>query len=418
MDKKRLIYMALFILVCIALGYAIYRVFFAKKTPRGSETPSITGQGDEFPLSGEGKIPGQVITPPSQLPTPGGSKTQPTFTQPGQVTPGTPTAGIMDKTLISQTTNAGTLGAAAAKNGGTRFYNTQDGKFYRIKPDGSTELLDDTVFFNVAHVNWSPVNNESIIEYPDGTNIYYNFDTKKQITLPKHWENFSFSTEGSQIAAKSIGLDPGNRWLITSDPTGKQIKLIEPMGENADKVIVDWSPNRQVVALSATAGALSGARKEILLVGLNHENFKSLTVEGYGLESQWSPQGGKLLHSVYSPNSDYKPELWIMAATPDTAGENRKPLGVNTWASKCAMVDERIVYCGVPNTLEAGAGFAPQIADGTPDELYKIDTVTGIKTKIQLDEIYTIASMFTSADGKTLFFTDKQKNGIFQMPIK
>ncbi|MBI2436884.1 MAG: hypothetical protein HYV41_04050 [Candidatus Magasanikbacteria bacterium] len=417
MDKKRLIYMAIFIVVCILLGYAIYRVFFARKAllEIGTITP---GESGEFPISGEGKIPGQLVIPPSQLPSPGTvpittSPTQPGAGQPVLVIP----PGTLSKALITQTTQASTLGAAPAKNSGARFYNMQDGKFYRIKPDGTIELLRDQIFYNVQNVTWSPKNNESIIEYPDGANIYYNFDTGEQVSLPKHWEDFSFSAEGSQIASKSIGLDPGNRWLITSDPKGTQVKLIEPMGENASKVTVDWSPNRQVVALSATGDPLNGSRQQILLVGLNHENFKSITVEGYGLESQWSKSGEKLLHSVYSPTSNYKPELWIVGATPDNAGQNRKPLGVNTWASKCTMSDDRFAYCGVPNTLDDGSGFAPQIADGTPDELYKIDTVTGIKTKIQLDDIYTIASMFTSTDGKTLYFTDKNKNGIFEMPI-
>ena len=297
-------------------------------------------------------------------------------------------------------------------------FRSQDGKFYHVNAAGNVELMNDKVFFGVDDVTWSPANNESIIEYPDGANTYFNFDTGEQVTLPTHWEEFTFSNEGQQVAAKSMGLDPKNRWLITSDPKGNNIKLIEPMGENASKVIVDWSPARQVVALSATGESIGSDRQEILLIGLNHENYKSLTVEGRGLQSQWSPEGSKLLHSVYNGRNDYKPELWIVDSTPDTVGQNRKPLSVNTWADKCTMTNERFVYCGVPDTLETGAGFAPQLADNTRDDIFKIDKVTGIKTKIALNTYHTVESIFTSQDGKMLYFTDKNKSGVFQIPIK
>lgn len=410
--------MVLFILVCILLGFAIYRVFFYKPKPILIPLPGV-GEPGEFPSVGEGKIPGQVVTPPGELPPSGerpGVPGVPTTDETG-VTPGE-TLIPTGKELVKRITDVDVANLSGDDNGGARFYNSQDGKFYHVNAAGNVELMNDKVFFGVDDVTWSPANNESIIEYPDGANTYFNFDTGEQVTLPTHWEEFTFSNEGQQVAAKSMGLDPKNRWLITSDPKGNNIKLIEPMGENASKVIVDWSPARQVVALSATGESIGSDRQEILLIGLNHENYKSLTVEGRGLQSQWSPEGSKLLHSVYNGRNDYKPELWIVDSTPDTVGQNRKPLSVNTWADKCTMTNERFVYCGVPDTLETGAGFAPQLADNTRDDIFKIDTVTGIKTKIALNTYHTVESIFTSQDGKMLYFTDKNKSGVFQIPIK
>ena len=322
------------------------------------------------------------------------------------------------KNLINKITNLESSNISAGSGNLAQFYNQQDGKFYKISPDGTIVPLTDQVFFNVSNVTWAQNNNESIIEYPDGANIYYNFTTKEQVTLPTHWEDFSFSVDGSQIAAKSIGLDPNNRWLVTSDPKGQNVTLIEPMGNNADKVIVDWSPNRQVVALSATGDPLGSERQQILPVGLNQENYKGLIVEGQGLQIEWSEDGSKLLHSVYNGSSDYKPELWVVDATPDTMGENRKPLGVNTWASKCAMADNRFVYCGVPTTMESGAGFTPEISNYVADEIYKIDVQTGIKTIIPSDGFHTIETMTLSEDGSTLYFTDVNDTGIFELEIK
>lgn len=418
MDKKRLIYAVIFFIFCILIGYGIYYVFFKKRITL-NQTPEKTGTASQFPNSGTGRNAGQLASPTSSLPTIG-TRTIPsastTISRTTQQTTQRPSAS--EKTLITQATTAEAANVSVGKDGGARFYNRADGKFYQVNADGTTRALSDTVFYNVQSASWSPTKNETIIEYPDGSNIYYNFDSKEQVTLPKHWENFSFSPIGDKIEAKSIGIAPENRWLITSDPRGSNIKLVEPLGENGDKVIVDWSPNQQVIALSRTGEALGDDRQEVLMVGLNKENFKSVIVEGRGLETQWSPKGSKLLHSVYSGRNDYKPELWIVSATPDTAGGDRRLLNVNTWAEKCTMADERFVYCGVPQTLERGSGFAPTLADATPDNIYKIDTTTGIKTQIPLDRQYTVDRMYVSADGRTVYFTDKHASGIFQFPIK
>lgn len=417
MDKKRLFLIIGFIILSFLLGYAIYRVFFArtKELTSPGSTP-ITGTPGTFPTIGDRQNTDQTNGSDNTLPI--STNTGGTGTQTGQGTPSNISNFSGAQPFVAKPVSVDLGSPSAGQNGSARFYNKTDGKFYMLDRQGQVRTLSDTVFYNVEKVTWSPQANESIIEYPDGSNIYYDFDTNEQVSLPKHWESFSFSKEGSEISAKSIGLSPDSKWLITADPTGKNINLVEPLGTNASKVIVDWSPNRQVIALSLTGDPIGGLRQEVLLVGQHHENFKSIEVEGRGLETQWSPNGTKLLHSVYSSRNDYKPELWIVDATPDTAGENRKPLGVNTWASKCTMANERTVYCGVPQTLESGSGFAPEVADFTPDIFYQIDTVTGIRTELEVNETHVVDTMFVSQDGTTLNFTDKNQPGLFQIPLK
>ncbi len=418
MDKKRIFLILGFVALCILLGYAIYRVFFVRpQVPTLSDTQTTTDGGGTFPTIGEREdivgTDGGGTTLPTDTGTTGGGGTPTTPTTPSNIT--TPS---QPPSLITKVVNVDIANPSAGQGSTARFYNKSDGKFYTLDRNGNVQALSNTVFYNVDKVTWSPRADESIIEYPDGVNIYYNFNTDEQVTLPKHWESFSFSKEGSEISAKSIGLSPESKWLITADPTGKNINLVEPLGNNASRVIVDWSPNRQVLALSLTGDPIGGLRQEVLLVGQYQENFRSIEVEGRGLQTQWSPNGSKLLHSVYSSRNDYKPELWIVDATPDTAGENRKPLGVQTWASKCAMADERTVFCGVPERLESGAGFAPEVANFTPDIFYQIDTVTGIRTELEVDGSYVVDTMFVSQDGSTLNFTDKNQSGLFQIPLK
>ncbi len=416
MDKKRLIFAILFIIVSILIAYALYKVFFEREVspfPPG-ELPVETIPG-QFPDITEGR-PGIITVDPGELPI---SETIPGL----QVTPTLPTERVPE---ITQTIEPNRFKKAVdinikspgiGKTTGARFYNDEDGRFYKLNADGTISPLSDNIFYNIRQATWSPTVDEAIIEYPDGANIYYNFESERQATLPKHWEDFSFAPSGGKVVSKSIGISPDNRWLISSNPDGSQINLIEPMGENQDKVITDWSPNQQVIALARTGASLGVDRQEILLVGQNKENFKSLKVEGRGLETKWSPEGKKLLHSVYSARSDFKPELWIVNAEGDNIGTNRKPLGVETWASKCAMADERYVYCGVPQELETGVAFAPELADTTRDILYKIDIQTGLKTIIPLEGFNVIDEIFVSPDKETIYFTNKLLSGLFQVDL-
>lgn len=408
MDKKRLGFIILFVIATLVIGYALYRVFFTQTTPiiNPPTTTSTPGTGQGFPESGAGGV--RVTTTPGGATLPSASNNVPT----------TPTgAGRAPINEAVSVTRDKVTGAIADRSGNLQFYNNEDGRFYRLRENGQLELLSDQVFYNVEEVTWSSQADESIIEYPDGSNIYYNFDTKRQVSLPKHWEDFSFAADGNQIAAKSVGFSPDNRWLVSANPDGSEVKLIEPMGENADKVTVDWSPNSQIVALSRTGAALGADRQQILLIGQNGENFRALTVEGRDMRSQWSPDGKNILYSVYSAESDFKPTLWVDAAEGDAIGTNRKLLNLNTWADKCAFASTRIVYCGVPETLRSGAGFAPTLADATPDRLYRIDIQTGIKTEIPLPEERVISNIFASEDGQTLFYTDKNTSGIFRVDI-
>lgn len=397
------------------LGWALYKVFFAPKPlPTDGSGKPISTDSSEFPNIGAGEG-GTKVDTTTELPSSG---ERPTVTT-GEGGTGTtrPVNEARQRPVIEQLVTTEVASATKSKGGGAKFYNRDDGKFYKVDKNGNIVAISDKQFFNVDKVTWSPAKEESIIEYPDGANIYYNFDTKKQATLPKHWEDFSFAPQGDRIVSKSVALAPENRWLISSNPDGSQIKLIEPMGANQNQVIVDWSPNQQIVALSKTGESLGDDRLELLFVGQNKENFKSAVVEGRGLETQWSPEGNRLLHSVYNARNEFKPELWIVNAVGDEIGSNRRLLNVSTWAHKCTMTDERFAYCGVPDELEAGAGFVPQLADAVSDSLYKIDTFTGLKTQIPLEGFHTIDSIFTDANGGTLYFTDVTKTGLFKVNL-
>jgi hypothetical protein len=412
---KRIILLLIFLLTTLGIGYAIYRVFFAgpeQNAPRQSNKKGDQSDPRSFPAIGTTSTNRGGGGGSNTLPnTTGETRSNGTGQTFGRTTPqrtAEPRVKQVTSEIISHTGKA---------NNALTYYNRTDGKFYRIDANGNAIPLSDQTFFNVDTVTWNGKGTSAIIEYPDGANIYYDFGTKRQVTLPKHWEEFSFDKDGSEIAAKSIGTSKENRWLVTAKPDGTNISLIEPMGNNADRVIVNWSPKGNMIGLSRTGEAMGADREEILFVGKNGENFKSTVVEGRGIVPQWSPEGNRLLYSVYSARSDFKPELWIVNASGDSIGTGRTSLHLNTWANKCTFHDERYVYCGVPAQLQTGAGFAPEVADTTPDKLYRIDTHSGTKIEIPLDDNYTIGSINLSEDGSRIFFTDKNKDGIYTVPL-
>lgn len=402
---KRILLIAALLGAAGLMGYGLYFLF--TRTAKIAQPPKPTAE---------------EVLPPGQLP-PSGVKpaVTPGVTQAPPAGELLPTTGIIEPTTpsyykptaVSQVLTDTVTYPSLNTGGDFRFYNANDGKFYRVLPGGEIKKLSDQVFYNAQKVTWAKNKNSAVIEYPDNSKIVYDFDANKQVTLPKHWQDFSFSADGAQIAAKSIGLDPSNRWLVTINSDGAGAKLIEPMGENADKVIVDWSPSRQVAAFSQTGEPQGGERREVLLIGLNGENFRSIVVEGSGFQPQWSDTGKKLLYSVYSSRSDFKPELWIVDSYGDSIGNNRRLLQLNTWADKCAFGSDDTLFCAVPKDLPTGAGMSRDIAAYNYDDLYKIDLKTGLKNPISLNDNYNITNISYDADANKILFTDLNKSGIF-----
>lgn len=369
--------------------------------------------------------PGQVTTTTETITLPGtGQRIQVPATT-GTVSGALPTAGYIPSIEsgydqpdpITQLSDVATNYVSLNQSGNFRYYNEGDGKFYQLQTDGSTKPLSDQAFYNVQNATWANNADKAVLEYPDNSKIIYDFTKEKQVTLPKHWEDFSFSEDSTEIAAKSIGLSPENRWLVSINDDGTGSKIIAKLGDNADKVIVDWSPSRQAVGFALTGNPLGAYRKEVYFIGLKGENFKSTIVEGMGFEPKWSSTGNKLLYSVYSQRSDLKPELWITNSYGQKIGSDRQSLLINTWANKCSFANDDTLYCAVPHSLPQGAGIKPEIAAGTADNIYKIDLTTGLKTLIPTGESYSIDSISYDENTNRLIFVDEGKTGVFEVKL-
>lgn len=414
MDWKRILLIIGFLILIGGLGYLIYLFFFAVPSP----TTPVTNQ----PVLNVGLPIGGPARPPTLPP---GVPTEPTRVALPPVQEGAPIpelpetaseskGGPVQTREIQSDRNLAPTIASDGINAVT--FDIYDGTFYRITPDGKQEKLTDQTFVGAEEVQWSPDAQKAVIGFIDESNIIYDFKEKKQFTIPKHWESFDFSPTGNKIAFKSLGDDPENRFLVIANDDGSGARAIEPIGERAGLFDVSWSPSGQVIALGREG--IDANRQRLFFLGPNHERYTSAVVEGRGIQTQWSTEGNRLLYSGYSASSQLKPELWIMDALGDSIGQNRKKLGVQTWAHKCVFADNNTLYCAVPLELAPGAGVLPSDGDVGEDHIYKIDLATGSKVKIaEPQEMHTMEQLVISKDQSVLYFTDKNTGKLYSIKL-
>ncbi|MEK7508485.1 MAG: hypothetical protein AAB568_01370 [Patescibacteria group bacterium] len=406
MDRRKILFITIFSLAILVIIYGLYYFFYRQPVtaPMGvaPEEAMVNAPAGGLPTAGIGAPPGIVTGAPSAGPA---------ILPPSAIAKGGVTLAPL---LVQGPVFKPFLGATGKLN----YYDPAQGKFYRVGTDGQPKLMSNQTFYNVQNVTWSPQSDKGIIEYPDKSKIFYDFTTGRQTTLPKHWEGFDFAPQGDKVVAKSIGLDSENRWLLVSNPDGSEAKTVRPLGDNADKVQVAWSPAGGVLAFSDT-GKPRGGSKEIIPLGENNERFNPLVVEGYGFQPKWSTGGDKLVYSVYNNASDYKPELWITNAQGAQMGTGRRKLDVVTWAEKCVFQDNDTMICAVPQDLPTGAGLQPELGKEYADSIYKIDLKTGLKNLLATpDKRMSLNNLMVSPDKGTLYFTNTNSGELHTMKLQ
>ncbi|MDD5341684.1 MAG: hypothetical protein PHC97_04625 [Patescibacteria group bacterium] len=413
---KRILLVAGFILAVVLIGLAIYFIFFQPLISPSAPititpTPPINTNG--LPVT-----PG-VNVPPTNVNVPIVSGLNVNIPPLIPAIPGPTISNVASGGITSFSTleSDSTLSPTFAVNGkDVNYLDVNTGLFHTLKPDGTKVKLSDSNFANVSTVVWSPDSSRAIITYSDGSKILYNFNKKTFVTLPSQWQDFSFSKDGNNIAFKDLKIDPEDSWLAMANTDGSGYQQIERLGDKANDVYVQWSPNNSYVALYRAP--LDADRSEVYPIGKNGENYNSFRIEGRDPRFVYSPNGNTLLYSAYNISSAYKPTLWIVNSDPANLGTGRNALAVDTWADKCTFTSETLVYCAVPNSLDIGAGFRPDLADSTPDQFYKIDLTTGSKQLIAQPLFpTTVDKLMVSPDGKSLIWTEKNTGKIKEMNL-
>ncbi len=408
---KKIILISLLIIVTLLVGYGIYYLFFRSviSPPDGNLNGNANGQtNDTLPSTNTNR----VVNIRNGNENTNGATTLPDIAEVAQ-------GGV---TKVSSVADAKVeYGAPADNQTGYVYYDKEANKFYKILANGERVELSDKEFYNVSSVAWSSERDQAIISYPDGSNVYQNFRTGQTVTLPKEIEEVEFSNNGTKIAYEFVGEDERERWLGVANPDGTGQQIIQALGDRADRVEVNWSPDAQVVATYRESIGVD--EEEIYFIGQYGENFKSIVVDGSGFTGKWTEKGDKLLYSVYNSESDYKPMLKIVDAKGDNTGLNHIDLNVATWPDKCAFGGGSTLYCAVPTELSEGSGISPDLARFTKDNFYQIDLVSGQKTLLAIPYTepgsgYNAAGVYLSADGSYLYFHDKITGRLEKIKLK
>jgi Tol biopolymer transport system component len=304
------------------------------------------------------------------------------------------------------------------------YYDQEADKFYKISPDGRTKtLLSNDTFPQVDEIFWSPDKTKAIMSFPDNSKIIYDFSKQEQHTLAKEMEDFSFGPNSDQIAFKFIGSSEDDQWLAVAKADGSEVNIIEPLGDQANFVTPNWTSSGQIIATYAKSS--SANQQEIILLGQYDENFKSIMVDGYGFEGDFSPDSTRLLYSVYNSLTAYDPELYVVDAQGDAIGQNKIDLGVATWPSKCDFSSAGVyAYCAVPRYLPTGSGLYPELANDVPDDFYRINLNTGGKEllAVPVDENglsnFNGRRVYLSDDEQYLYFEDRATGKIMKIRLK
>lgn len=387
--------LVLFLVVVGVIAVGMYFLFWrpAPQVDDGTTTPDTTVSGG---LTGaDDATPG--TTPDTETPT--------------EEDDGLPQADAVASggaTLTQLLTNTDVLSPTLTASGTLAYYDPNDGKFYTINEDGDVEALSEARFPEADAVTFSSDASAAVIEFPDGSNIIYGFDTGKQVTLPSHWEDFSFSEDGSAVASKSIGSDATNRAIVLTSVDGTNTEVIAALSANDDKVDVNLSPDNNVVAFSRTGGSLSGfGRYEYYLIGTDGEVVGNLVVEGANFSALWSPDGNYILYSVGESANSERPMLWYADSRGDRNGTTRLRLDVETWVEKCTFASTSTLYCAVPQEMVDGGGTSHSLVK-SPDSLYKIDLPSGRTSLIGFPAAETqMFNLTLTDDGDTLYFQDE-----------
>lgn len=385
-----------FLVACVFLAFAVYFVFF-----RSAVTVITSNNGTTAGTAGT--LPGSTTGTPGK-PTTGGTGT--TGTGGTALTPSKVANG--GATFTTLLTNTMIESPTVTANGTVAYYDPADGKFYTIDADGNVVALSQQTFPKADNVTFSAGATEAVIEFPDGSNVVYDFETAKQVTLPNHWEDFSFSGDGGEIAAKSVGTDESNRALVMTSADGSSTTVLANLGSNDKKVAVNWSPNNSVVGFSATGVNTGGSfgRQEIYLIGQDGSASGALIVDGTSFHAIWATDGKHMLYSVADPNDGYKAALWYADSRGDREGDSRRKMGIKTTVDKCTFTSATIAYCAVPREMPNGGGSNSSLITSY-DDVYKLDVASGNARLVAIPAADTrIFSPTVSADGAYFYYTD------------
>ncbi len=326
------------------------------------------------------------------------------------------------KTLVSPVTKDSVRSYTGNSTSGFSYYEPNTGVLYRMTSGGErVELIRDR-FPSAERVVWDKSGDRALLSFPDGTGVMVDFVTNERVSLPRGGQDFVFQGDSDNVVFNFVSPDPERSFLVMGTPDGSEARAIEPIGDQADRVQPTYSPDGSVVGLYRKSAGVSS--EEIIFIGQQDENFKSMVVQGIGFKGEWTPDGQRLLYSVSTPENNYNPTLWIVDARGDSIGLNNTPLGLSTSIDSCAMnPDGTKAYCSVQDSLPPGTGLYPELFNPREASIYEVNLETG-STQLVAEPVtedgrrIPVEQLSLSPDGSELYFVDGSVGKVMKIQLR
>lgn len=383
MNKKAITILgAIFLLIVGTLGVLIYqrRASTTTTPPPVAETPAPTPSPTPDP------------TPPPVDPTPAPT---PAPTPPPGGQGGLQAIKVSDDEVISP--------AMFYQGNGIAYFNSQ-GQLFQADLDsasGQTRLTNKRELAvpakaGVKKVIWPAAGNNYLVQAENsfGKNVWsvYASDKGVYIDLPAQITAVNWMPDGEQLLYFWLEGDKTNLNISPVDLSTWQV--VTDMWENDDDLTI--SPDGKTILFWRKGNA--SATNSINLVTPDGKLFRTVVKDGYNQGGLWSPDSKKFAFNRKGPNGQL--QLWV---------GNLFTGDVQNMNIEAAVVE--VMWSQDSKTL-----YAPSAANGKT-QLIKIDVPTAESQVISMDTAVSPTELFMTADGKQIFFKDKQGSGLYYVDV-
>ena len=148
---------------------------------------------------------------------------------------------------------------------------------------------------------------------------------------------------------------------------------------------------------------------------------KTLFQDKFGADYKWNSEGTKILMS----HTDDDDKSKIRLAVINNRGGEYKNLEIPTFVTKCAWSsDNQTVYYALPGSIPDNSVMPNDYVSKkftTADTFWKVDTMTGTKTRIvELNKIqskFDATDLFLNSEESSLFFTNRIDGKLYKIDL-
>lgn len=299
-----------------------------------------------------------------------------------------------------------------------KYYNNIENGFWESSFDGSfkKKLVNDD-FSELDVIIWSPDKKNVILKIKgDFYGYKYSEEPKK---IKDNMQYLVWSNLGDKIIYIYKNASAKKNELNIADKDGSNWKNLTTMDINK-RYIISVVPQTSLISFWEKPD--SHTKTSINTIGISGGTVEKISVDRFGADYLWSPNGEKFLVSSVSREGGNNMILELGELNKDSVLNN---LNFPTLASKCVWSkDNKIIYCALPSGILGDAIMPNDYWSGkfyTTDSFWKIDTVSGKKDRIveldDIDEKIDATNLFLSSNEDILFFVNRRNNSLYRITL-